>query len=217
MTIKAILLAAVLAAPVYAAPQKCRVDALRPTQLAVGMQEVKEKEDKLSGMSAKKLDKYLLENPEPAVAGPGGELYIIDHHHLARALYDLGVKYTYCDEAADYSKLSDGEFWAKMEERRWVYAYDEYGQGPRPYAEIPRSVSELRDDPYRSLAGAVRKAGGYDKSSEPFAEFKWADFFRDKIGRKDLEADLEGCTAKGVKLAHSAAAAGLPGYNGSRR
>jgi hypothetical protein len=39
-------------------------------------------------------------------------------------------------------------------------------------------VRGLTDDPYRSLAGAVREAKAFDKSNKPFAEFLWANFFR---------------------------------------
>jgi len=32
---------------------------------------------------------------EPVIIGPGGIFYITDHHHLARALYEIGVSTTY--------------------------------------------------------------------------------------------------------------------------
>jgi hypothetical protein len=191
---------------------KCKVDGLHPTQLAVGMEEVKEKEHKFKKMDGNELEKYEQDNPEPVVAGPGGALYIIDHHHLARALMDIGVNKTYCTQMADYSRLMAPAFWKKMEEKKWVYTYDEYGNGPRPYSEIPDTVGGLKDDPYRSLAGAVRSAGGYEKTDAPFAEFKWADFFRDKFSRKDLINDFDHSVNKAVKIAHSPAASALPGY-----
>lgn len=51
--------------------------------------------DKLSRKMAKgpaKLQEFLKANPVPCVVGPGGTLYLIDHHHLARALYNLGIE-----------------------------------------------------------------------------------------------------------------------------
>ncbi len=191
---------------------KCRIDQLHPTQLAVGMEEVREKERKFRKMDGIELAQYEKDNPEPTVTGPGGTLYIIDHHHLALALSDIGVKKTYCTTAADYSRLMAPAFWKKMEEQKWVYAYDEYGNGPRPYSEIPATVTGLKDDPYRSLAGAVRIAGGYDKTDAPFAEFKWADFFRNKFSRQDLNNNFDDCVKKAVETAHSPEASGLPGY-----
>src|SRR5262249_53319369 len=67
----------------------CRVLELHPTQLAVGMIEVRDKESDLSSKKPSKLDRYLKKHPEPAVKGPGGTLFITDHHHLARAAADL--------------------------------------------------------------------------------------------------------------------------------
>lgn len=191
---------------------ECRISELHPTQFAVGMEEVREKARKFRKMDGNELEKYEKDNPEPAVKGPGGTLYIIDHHHLARDLSDIGINKTYCAEMADYSDLGTTAFWKRMDENKWVYAYDEYGNGPRPYCEIPLTVNGLKDDPYRSLSGAVRKAGGYDKTDAPFAEFKWADFFRDKFSRRDLENDFKACVEKAVKTAHSPEAASLPGY-----
>jgi hypothetical protein len=205
----------ILSAPALAGEKifKCSVAALRPTQLAVGMAEVGEKEKKLRGLSPQKLAAYQRKNPEPVVRGPGGALYIIDHHHLARALANLKIDGTYCTQAADLSKLSSGAFWAEMAARKWVYSKDETG-APRPYSALPASVAGLKDDPYRSLAGAVRKAGGYDKSPRPFAEFLWADFFRPRIARADIEADFDKCLQIALLLARSEEAAGLPGYKG---
>lgn len=44
-----------------------------------------------------------------------------------------------------------------------------------------RSVSfhaGLKDDPFRSVAAFTRYAGGYHKSPQPFAEFRWANHLR---------------------------------------
>ncbi len=193
---------------------KCKIKDLHPTQLAVGMEEVRGKENKFKKMSTSELDQYEKDNPEPTVAGPGGILYIIDHHHLARALSELRVTATYCVKTADFTGLSPEAFWQNMEAKKWVYMYDENGNGPRPYSELPATVDGLRDDPYRSLAGAVRKAGGYDKTDKPFAEFQWADFFRIKFERNIVENDFDKCVKKAVKIAKSHEAAALPGYSG---
>jgi hypothetical protein len=193
-----------------------KIDDLHPTQISVGMIEVKAKEHKLGKMSKQQLDKYLFENPEPAVVGPGGKLYIIDHHHLARALYDIGEDATYCKISANFSDLDTEDFWKKMDENHWVYPYDENGHGPLSYASIPHTVADLKDDPYRSLAAAVRDAGGYDKTIAPFAEFQWADFFRPKISASELEKDFDQAVEMGVKLAQSSEAQDLPGYIGAR-
>lgn len=193
---------------------RCNVSDLHPTQIAVGMVEVRRKEEKIREMSRKELDKFEFKNPEPAVLGPGGKLYIIDHHHLARALFGQGVVMTYCQIIADLSNLTPKQFWDGMEQKKWVYPFDEKGRGPLSYSEIPDSVAELRDDPYRSLAGAVRRAEGYNKTAVPFAEFHWAAFFRTRIDVRLINTQFDKAVKAGVKLARSPEAAGLPGYIG---
>jgi hypothetical protein len=186
---------------------------LRPTQFAVGMEEVRRRFGHVLRMKPGKQDRYLRERAIPVVVGPGGETYIIDHHHLARLLWDSGLRSTvYANVRANWSDLSLPEFWKRMEEHGWVYPYDADGKGPRPTAELPRTIGELRDDPYRSLAWMVRKQGGYAKTDAPFAEFRWADFFRTRISAKLLTGDLELVTPTALGLAASPEAANLPGY-----
>jgi hypothetical protein len=73
-------------------------------------------------------------------------------------------------------------------------------------------VRKLVDDVYRSLAAFVRNAGGYDKTAEPFAEFRWADFFRRMIAIEDVTANFNTAVETAIPLAHSQLAASLPGY-----
>jgi hypothetical protein len=192
----------------------CRVLELRPTQLAVGMIEVREKEAELSSKSGSKLVAYQQKHPEPVVKGPGGALFITDHHHLARAMADLGIETTFCQLEADYSAFDPSAFWAKMEGQHWVYLYDENGKGPREPADLPSTVEGLKDDPYRSLSGAVRHDGGFVKVSTPFAEFKWADFFRSKILVTDIDKDFRKAVRKASAFASERNACALPGYKG---
>ena len=56
---------------------------------------------------------------------------------------------------------------------------------------------QLKDDPFRSLAGELRRAGGFAKETTPFSEFLWADFFRRKIKRKAVEADFSAAMESG--------------------
>jgi hypothetical protein len=66
---------------------------LRPTQMTVGMREVKEKRERWRGHQSKKKQAALLgKHMIPVVLGPDGRHYVVDHHHLARALHDEGVK-----------------------------------------------------------------------------------------------------------------------------
>jgi hypothetical protein len=183
---------------------------LRPTQFAVGMREVHEKAARIARMTKAERNRFLRHEPEPVVIAPGGLLYITDHHHLARALLDQGVKETYA--VIEDNLATDNDFWGTMKKRHWVDLCGADGKGPHLPADLPASVAGLEDDPYRSLAGAVESAGGFHKSKAFFVEFRWANFFRTRI---QIGADFERAVADGLELARSKDACGLPGYAGS--
>jgi hypothetical protein len=150
----------------------------------------------------------------PAVIGPGQKLYITDHHHLARAALDSGVKSAYLEVEADLSSHNTDEFWAKMDENSWVHPLDQNGVRHR-YVSIPDHLSQLTDDVYRSLAGFVRDGGGYEKTRTAFAEFIWADFFRRNISIEDVTADFQKAVHQAQRLCRSPIAKGIPGFKGS--
>ena len=81
------------------------------------------------------------------------------------------------------------------------------------YTAIPEHLDRLVDDPYRSLAGYVRDAGGYDKTPTAFAEFIWADFFRRNVPIEDLLSDFKAAVQVAVPLAQGHLAKGIPGFN----
>ena len=85
----------------------------------------------------------------------------------------------------------------------------------RHYKDIPKSVSALVDDPFRSLAGELRRAGGFAKDTTPFSEFLWADFLRRRMKRRQVEADFSGALEQALGLAKSADANYLPGWCGA--
>jgi len=61
---------------------------LRPTQMTVGMLQVKHKRLRLRALEkrpAELLD-FILEHPIRVVLGPKEKAYVIDHHHLALAI-----------------------------------------------------------------------------------------------------------------------------------
>ena len=82
------------------------------------------------------------------------------------------------------------------------------------YREIPRTVSQLADDPFRSLAGELRRAGGFAKDTTPFSEFLWADFLRRQLKRKMVERDFDRAVVEALRLAKSPQAGYLPGWCG---
>lgn len=192
---------------------------LLPTQMTVGAAEVAAKRAQWVGLKRKERARLLTSHCFPAVKGPEGRYYITDHHHLGLALHEEKVDTVWVMPLADLSDTKGDTFWRVMEFRRWAHPYDEKGQRAG-YTAIPKSISKLRDDPYRSLAGFVRQAGGYAKDAAPFSEFLWADFFRPLVSRKQLQAT--GTSAlpaellqHAVALARSRAAHYLPGWTGT--
>jgi hypothetical protein len=187
---------------------------LHPTQMAVGLKEVHEKMEMLQGFSAAELDAYLREHPVPVVSGPGGQLYALDRHHLGSAMGLLAIEHAYCFHAGQVKGHDVHGFWEEMMSRKWAYPFDEHGER-RSFSAIPTSFSAMKDDPFRSLAGYVRNAGGYHKDHTPFAEFLWADYFRRAVARDLVENDFETAIQVGIAVAGQPSAAGLPGFKGN--
>jgi hypothetical protein len=149
----------------------------------------------------------------PVILGPKARHYIIDHHHLARALHDEGVKDVAVTVIANLTRLEPDAFWVVMDNRSWMHPFDAEGER-RHYKDIPKSVMDLVDDPFRSLAGELRRAGGFAKDTTPFSEFLWADFLRRGMKRKLVEADFARALDKALALAKSKDADYLPGWCG---
>ncbi len=80
-------------------------------------------------------------------------------------------------------------------------------------SDLPDSIADLVDDPFRSLAGALRTAGGFAKVATPYAEFQWADYLRRRLAAKDLGADPAGALRRALVLARAAEARSLPGWS----
>ncbi len=193
--------------------QETALQSLHPTQLTVGMIVVRDKQRHLSSLQPGDSHDYLHDHPMPAVIGPQGKLYITDHHHLARAAIESGASLGFVCVEEDLSACDVNSFWKEMNKNLWVHPLDEYGVR-HFYSTIPEHLGKLVDDPYRSLAGYVRDAGGYDKTPTAFAEFVWADFFRRTVPTETVHADFKSAVHAAVPLAQSHLAKGIPGFNG---
>jgi len=190
---------------------ECDVADLRPTQITVGMFEVEDKRKMLATLSKHERRDFLEAHAIPAVHGLNNQLYITDHHHLGRALFDDRFDSAFFLVEADLSALDETSFWQHMQQQHWAHPIDASGKH-RDYACIPHHLEGLLDDPYRSLAGYVRNAGGYAKTLTAFAEFLWADFFRTRIALDGTRSTFNRAVERAVALAHSEAAHALPGY-----
>ena len=186
---------------------------LRPTQITVGMREVTEKRKRWRETGFKKGEKFLGRHMIPVVLGPKQRNYVIDHHHLARALHDEGVKDVVVTVIANLSKLVPDAFWTVMDNRSWMHPYDAAGErAERIVDEIGHGLRNVLVT--APLAGELRRAGGFAKDTTPFAEFLWADFLRRQIKRKLVQRDFDRAMEKAIGLAKSRDADYLPGWCG---
>jgi hypothetical protein len=192
---------------------RARLNLLRPTQMSVGYAEVQLKHAQWRAMKRRERESELAQHVFPSVLGPEKSHYIIDHHHLGIALIEAGVREVWLIELDDLSWLEPPVFWRTMEFRSWTHPFDRRGRR-RSYEDMPASLTKLKDDPYRSLAGMVRRAGGYAKEQTVFAEFLWADFFRPQIEAELIDQQPRRAVREGVKLAQSSTARYLPGWSG---
>ena len=186
---------------------------LRPTQITVGYREVAEKRRAWRDKGQVQGGKFLGRHMVPVVRGPKDRHYVLDHHHLCRALFDEGVEDVLVDVLADLRALRPEEFWTYLDHRAWCHPYDVHGQRVG-YDEIPKRIADLPDDPYRSLAGELRRAGGFAKDIAPFSEFIWANYLRRRVKAKLVAEDFSAALTKALRLAKSPDAAFLPGWCG---
>lgn len=188
---------------------------MRPTQICVGFAEVEDKIHKLGKLNKHELSKYLKENPLPAVAGPDGEMHLTDHHHLGKALLDMGINECYFVVQHDLTTIPGLKFFDVLKTLELIYPFDENGI-EHPCNAIPHCLTKLKDDPYRSLAGFVRKAGGYIKAPKAYLEFEWANYFRNLIPRDELltHEAMKHSVVKAVAIAQSSQASHMIGWTG---
>lgn len=100
-----------------------------------------------------------------------------------------------------------------LDNRGWLHPFDEHGTR-RDYADIPKRMRDLADDPFRSLAGAVRESGGFAKDTTPFSEFIWADYFRRRMKRARIERHFEKALVQALDIARAHDASFMPGWCG---
>jgi hypothetical protein len=170
---------------------------LRPTQFAVGLREVaakRRKIEKRAGHSTAFMDRQL-----PVILGPGRQLYLRDCHHYAIALFQSGVERVHISIDADLSQLDPDMFWMTLAARSWVRPFDGLGER-HPFEHMPVNVFALEDDPFRSLAGALRRRGLYAKTDIAYADFIWADFLRCRIASACVADDFEGSVDRAERI-----------------
>lgn len=190
-----------------------KLEKLHPTQLTVGLAEVAAKRLEWKKLKRKERAAALDNHWFPCVLGPEGNYFIVDHHHFGLALLQEEVKRVSLLVLKDLSFVDPVTFWSVMNFNQWAHPYDARG-ARRSFEAIPKRIVDMQDDPYRSLAGLLRRAGGYAKDATPYSEFLWADFFRSRIASDLINDQGAKLQAKAMGLARSQEARYLPGWVG---
>ncbi|MDN0081169.1 ParB/Srx family N-terminal domain-containing protein [Crenobacter sp. SG2305] len=206
--------------PQSAVGSRCEVPLvqLHPTQPGVGLMQVADERARLAKRAGKDspeaFQTYLIKKRIPIVIGPDGGFYLVDRHHLSRALWDNGVRQA---PAEIEGRLADAAgFWPTMQARHWAWLKDEHGKALDP-GTLPATVAALPDYPYRSLAGYAERAGLFRKDGQVyFIEFAWAQYLGEQLGWRPIERATLPATLEAARAAACApAAADLPGYPGA--
>lgn len=193
------------------------LDQLRPTQPGVGLLQVADESKKLAKLQARgdeALTAYVVKKHIPVVIGPDGGFWLVDRHHLSRALWNNGVRQAPVSIAG---RLENADtFWQDMQARHWAWLRDERGNMVAP-SSLPKRIGDVPDDPYRSLAGYAEDQGLFRKNGQVFfIEFAWARYLGEKLGWAPVTRDtLKQRLQEARQWACQPEAAGLPGYPGA--
>ena len=187
-----------------------RLSHLKPTQATVGMHEVQLKREESRSLKKSERKELIANHWFPGVIGPGGEYYIVDHHHLGVALNLEEHESVQLTVPKDLAWLSEEPFWKTMEFSQLAHPYDSNGKRIS-FSQIPKSIGKLKDDPFRSLAEVTRQHGAYAKIDVPLTEFLWADYFRLHFKKAEIQKITKQLIAKANKLAKLPEARYLPG------
>ena len=195
----------------------CSVDInqLHPTQAGVGQLQVDETQKKLTTKSPEQLEKYMKKKEIPVVVDASGQYWLVDRHHLTKALWQQGVKDVTVNIIARLNHKAS--FWRDMQDSHWAWLRDEKGNAISP-DQLPTHIGKLPDYPYRSLAGELQDAGYYSKREQVyFVEFAWASWLGEQMKWAPVTAaTLPERLKQAEQLACSPAAKMLPGYPGEQ-
>jgi len=165
---------------------QCQVNMvdLHPTQANIGLYQVEYTKAWLNLIDSGKsqifpsINEFLQQKIVPVVIGPEGKLYMVDNHHTMRAIWDyyqgepnIKVSIKILQNWQDKS-----DFWTAMQTNNYTYLGPPGAEiNPR---EIPNSIGDLTDDPYRAAVGMAMQWGFFEKpqgEAKYFYELKWGD------------------------------------------
>ncbi|MDM7938675.1 MAG: ParB/Srx family N-terminal domain-containing protein [Cyanobium sp. CZS 48M] len=159
---------------------------LQPTQLCLGLAEVRSRARDFARESAAERRRYLRTRPVPVAVSSAGEHWMIDRHHRLRALMEVDSSATaFCSVVLELVGASRAHCLEELNRRGWLYLRDGEGRGPLPPERLPSDLGGLEDDPFRSLVWKLKQEGLIRAQPQvPFLEFHWGLWLR----RQELPA-----------------------------
>jgi hypothetical protein len=192
------------------------IASLRPTQMCVGMAEVRSRQTDFRAESSGERRDYLGSKPVPLVRAGDGSVWMVDRHHRLRALLDLmpeAMAFGYV--ALNLETTDPALVLAELRQRGWLYLYNGRGLGPQSPTTLPTSLLGLEDDPYRSLVWKLKREGVIKAAPLiPFHEFRWGAWLRSRSLPPFSSLQLSPALPAARALARSEAASHLAGWQG---
>ena len=94
--------------------KSARILDLHPTQFVLGMREIEYKISKMTTFNKNEMADYFDRHRVPVVVGPQKALYMIDHHHFARACWEEHIRECSIQVVKDLSGKNEKDFWNYM-------------------------------------------------------------------------------------------------------
>jgi len=190
---------------------------LQPTQMCVGLAEVRSRQLDFSEESGDQRRRYLRSKPVPLVRNSSGLFWMMDRHHRLRGLIELApesIAFGYI--ALEVSSDDRSLVLEELERRGWLYLHDGRGLGPLPATALPSTLHGLQDDPYRSLVWKLKKEGCIEPEPLiPFHEFRWGAWLRSRSLPPFSSTHLDSALPAARALVRSRAASHLAGWKGA--
>ncbi|MFN9621935.1 MAG: ParB-like protein [Cyanobacteriota bacterium] len=195
-----------------------RIADLQPTQMCVGLAEVRSRQRDFSFETAAERRAYLAGKPVPLVQGAEGSFWMVDRHHRLRGLVELDPDATaFGYVVLERTTASRAQVLEELHRRGWLYLYDGRGVGPHPATALPERLPGLLDDPYRSLVWKLKREKRIAAQPLiPFHEFRWGAWLRRRPLPPFSSERLEPALATARALVASPAASHLAGWTGQR-
>lgn len=191
---------------------------LRPTQLCIGLAEIRGRILDFRQDSLRQRLDYLRSKPVPLVRSAAGDHWMVDRHHRLRGLMELdpdAIAFGYI--ALESTAIDRSHVLAELEQRGWLYLHDGRGLGPQPPGSLPDTLLQLQDDPYRSLVWKLKKEKVIRAAPLiPFHEFRWGAWLRRRSLPPFHSMHLEPALPAARALARSRAASHLTGWIGNQ-